>query len=217
MTAKTTASKPKASPAKAPRVVKRPPAPVLEQAAVAPIEASIVEAVATVAEPVAAPVAELLETAPPAAPAEPVEVSNAETDTKPCARAIPLAAAFTKELNMATAFETTQDAVRTAASTLNTQAESAINSGKAAMEQVAAKSKEAVEAGMKSMDELASMHRGNIDALIASAKAATTGVEQVMTHLTEASKKSFEDTKKNADASRDAEEAEAKRRDWDIN
>ena len=95
---------------------------------------------------------------------------------------------------MAAAFETTQDAVRSTVSQLNTQAEAAINNGKAAMEQVTAKSKEAVEASMKSMEDLTEMTRANVNALIASAKAATAGVEQVMTQLTEASKKSFEDT-----------------------
>ncbi|WP_353218128.1 TIGR01841 family phasin [Sandarakinorhabdus sp.] len=95
---------------------------------------------------------------------------------------------------MATAFETTQDAARTAASTLNAQTEAAINSGKAAMEQVAAKSKEAVDASMKSLDEMNTTARANVDALIASARTATTGVEQVVAHLTEASKKSFEES-----------------------
>lgn len=95
---------------------------------------------------------------------------------------------------MATAFETTQDTVRTTVNQINTQAETAINNGKAAMEQVAAKSKEAVEASMKSLDDLSEMTRANVEALVASARAATAGVEQVMTHLTETSKKSFEDT-----------------------
>lgn len=94
---------------------------------------------------------------------------------------------------MASAFETTQEAVRTTVSTLNTQAETALNSGKAAMEQVAAKSKEAVEASMKSLDEMTEMTRANVDALLASARVATTGVEQMVAHLTEVSKKSFED------------------------
>ena len=95
---------------------------------------------------------------------------------------------------MAATFENAQDAVRNTASKLNAQAETALNNGKAAMEQVTAKSKEAVEAGMKSMDEMAEMTRANVDALMVSAKAATAGVEQVMAHLTEASKKSFEGT-----------------------
>ena len=88
---------------------------------------------------------------------------------------------------MATAFENT-------VTQLNTQAEAAISNGKAAMEQVTAKSKEAVEASLKSMDELTEMTRANVDALMVSAKAATTGIEQLMAHLTEASKKSFEGT-----------------------
>lgn len=192
MTAKTSAPKTKAAPAKSRRVVKRAETPALEQAAVFPVDTSAGQAAVTAADPALAPVVELPAIAPPpAAPAETV----IQTDTKPGGLIAPIVAAFTnKELNMATAFETTKETVRATAGKLNTQAEAAINSGKAAMEQVAAKSKEAVEAGMKSMDEMASMHRGNIDALIASAKAATTGVEQVMTHLTEASKKSFEDT-----------------------
>lgn len=95
---------------------------------------------------------------------------------------------------MATVFETTQDAARTAASTMNGQTEAAISSGKAAMEQVAAKSKEAVEASMKSLDEMNDTARANVDALIASARAATTGVEQVVAHLTDMSKKSFEES-----------------------
>lgn len=95
---------------------------------------------------------------------------------------------------MATAFDTTAEATRTATSTMNAQTESVINSGKAAMEQVAAKSKEAVEASMKSLDEMNDMARANVDALIASARAATAGVEQVVAHLTEVSKKSFEES-----------------------
>lgn len=136
---------------------------------------------------------------PPETPAagpvvEPVVKSVAAT-----AAIIPFATAFTtnllpKEPIMATAFGTTQDAVRTTVETLNAQTEAAVNNSKAAMEQVAAKSKEAVEASMKSLDELNDMARANIDALIASARVATTGVEQVMTHLTEVSKKSFEET-----------------------
>lgn len=92
-----------------------------------------------------------------------------------------------KESIMATAIETTQETVRTAA-------ETAMSNGKAAMEQVTAKSKEAVETSMKTLEELTAVSRGNIEALIASAKVAATGMEQVMSHITEVSKKSFEDT-----------------------
>lgn len=175
MTAKTAAPKSKApakATARAGRVAKAS-APALTASAVPPADQPAGKAAVTPAQPTPAPMA----------------------DMRPAARVIPIAAAFNpKDLTMATAFETTQDAVRTTVSQLNTQAEAAINNGKAAMEQVAAKSKEAVEASMKSLDELTEMTRANVDALIASAKAATAGVEQVMTHLTETAKKSFEDT-----------------------
>jgi phasin family protein len=174
----------KAAPAKA-RPVAADPAPKADATTIA----SPPPAIAPVVEPVAEarPVVEAV-VSPPAADSSalPAAVS---------ALVIPFATALnTKEPIMATAFETTQEAVRTTVNTLNAQTETAINNGKAAMEQVAAKSKEAVEASMKSLDELTEMSRANIDALIASAKVATAGVEQVMTHLTEASKKSFEDT-----------------------
>lgn len=112
----------------------------------------------------------------------------------PFASALNLNALKSKDNIMATAFETAQETVRNSVNKLNAQAETAISNGKAAMEQVTAKSKEAVEAGMKTLDELTELNRGHVEALIASAKAATAGVEQVVSHLTEVSKKSFEDT-----------------------
>jgi phasin family protein len=121
--------------------------------------------------------------------AEPAPPAPATAQVFPLPPALPI-----KEPIMATAFETTTETVRAAATTLNAQTETAINSGKAAMEQVAAKSKEAVEASMKSLDEMNDMARANVDALIASARAATAGVEQVVAHLTDVSKKSFEES-----------------------
>jgi phasin family protein len=132
---------------------------------------------------------------PPETPATGPVVEPVVNPVVATAAIIPFATVLNaKEPIMATAFETTTEAVRTTVETINAQTETAINNGKAAMEQVAAKSKEAVEASMKSLDELNDMARANIDALIASARVATTGVEQVMNHLTEVSKKSFEDT-----------------------
>jgi phasin family protein len=46
---------------------------------------------------------------------------------------------------------------------------------------------------MKSLDEMTDLARGNVEALIASAKAATTGIEAITAHMTEVSKKSFEE------------------------
>ncbi|GGI90716.1 hypothetical protein GCM10007973_28800 [Polymorphobacter multimanifer] len=98
-----------------------------------------------------------------------------------------------KELTMATAFETTQDTVKSTVAQMNTSAEAALESSKAAMEQMTAKSKEAIETSMKTMDEMADLARGNVEAVIASARAATTGLEQVAAHVTESSRKSFEE------------------------
>jgi phasin family protein len=104
---------------------------------------------------------------------------------------------FKKEFPMATAFDTTPEkiteTVKATVAQLNTGAEAAMNSGKAAMEQITAKSKEAVEQSMKSLDEMTDMARGNVEALIVSAKAAAAGVEAIAAHVTEVSKKSFED------------------------
>lgn len=100
---------------------------------------------------------------------------------------------FGKDSTMATAFETTQDNVKSTVAHMNTSAEAALENSKAAMEQMTAKSREAIETSMKSMDEMADMARGNVEAVIASARAATTGLEQVAAHVTEASRKSFEE------------------------
>ena len=96
----------------------------------------------------------------------------------------------TKEKIMATAFETNPEkiveTIKSSVSQLNT-------SGKAAMEQITAKSKEAVENSMKSVDEMTDMARGNVEALLASARAASAGIEAIATHVSAASKKSFEE------------------------
>lgn len=193
MTSKTPAPKSKPAAKRAPAKAKAPAKPV----AAAKAEAQ------TIATPTVAP----LQEPPVAVVVETVAASASETgatavaskprftpepaDVSPVATASSMTSTSTtstgKDPNMATAFENT-------VTQLNSQAEAAISNGKAAMEQVTAKSKEAVEASLKSMDELTEMTRANVDALMVSAKAATTGIEQLMAHLTEASKKSFEGT-----------------------
>ena len=93
---------------------------------------------------------------------------------------------------MATAFETNPEKLAEAMKAGVAQFTSMTN-GKAAMEQITAKSKEAVEHSMKSLDEMTEMARGNVEALLASARAATAGIESVAAHVSEASKKSFEE------------------------
>ncbi|WP_188762613.1 phasin family protein [Sandarakinorhabdus glacialis] len=99
---------------------------------------------------------------------------------------------------MATAFDTNPekiaDSMKSGVAQLTTAAESAMTSGKAAMEQITAKSKEAVENSMKSLDEMTEMARGNVEALLAAARAATAGIESIAAHVGEVSKKNFETT-----------------------
>jgi phasin family protein len=101
-------------------------------------------------------------------------------------RPTPVPNPFLQESPMATAFENTQETVKTTA-------EAALHSSKAAMEQMTVKSREAVEQGMKSLDEITDMARGNVEALMASARTAATGIEQIATHIADVSRKSFEE------------------------
>lgn len=108
----------------------------------------------------------------------------------------PLTPYFQESL-MATAFETNPEKIaetlKASVAQLNTSAEAAMTSGKAAMEQITAKSKEAVESSMKSLDEMTDMARGNVEAMLASAKTVQSGIEAMVAHVSEVTKKSFEE------------------------
>jgi phasin family protein len=108
----------------------------------------------------------------------------------------PFTATF-KENLMATAFETNPEKIaetlKAGVAQFNTSAESAMTSGKAAMEQITAKSKEAVESSMKSLDEMTEMARGNVEAMLASARTTQAGIEAMVAHVSEVSKKSFDE------------------------
>jgi phasin family protein len=200
MTTKTSAPKSKPAAKRAPATAKVPAkaapaataeALTIDSAPALPAAEVVVEtAVASAPEPdVVAPAPAKARFTP-----EPADEPTDVAAVTPITSTSPSFVSARKEPIMATKFESTQDAVRNSVSQLSSQAEAAMSNGKAAMEQVTAKSKEAVEASMKSMDEMTEVTRANVDALMVSAKAATAGVEQLMAHLTEASKKSFEET-----------------------
>jgi phasin family protein len=98
---------------------------------------------------------------------------------------------------MATAFETNPEkiaeTIKAGVAQINTSAEAAMTSGKAAMEQITGKSKEAVEQSMKSLEEMTDVARGNVEAMLAAARSASTGIETISAHVSEVSKKSFEE------------------------
>ena len=103
-----------------------------------------------------------------------------------------------KENIMATAFETTNDTVtetvKATVSQFNDSAEAAMTSGKEAMEKITAQAKDAAENSMKSIEEMTDLARGNVEAMLASARVAAAGFETVAAHISEVSRKSFEST-----------------------
>ncbi len=63
----------------------------------------------------------------------------------------------------------------------------------AAHEQASTKVRELMEKNMKTMNEMTEFAKGNLEALIESAKAAASGAEAMTTHFVESSKKSAEE------------------------
>ena len=175
---------------------------VIEPVVAKPVVAqSVVAKPVVTAKPVAAkPVVTKPVSAKPviAKPAAPVLPSVAPAPATPKVAAVrpqsvsnPFTPTF-KENLMATAFETNPEKLAEAMKAGVAQFTSMTN-GKAAMEQITAKSKEAVESSMKSLDEMTEMARGNVEALLASARTAQAGIEAMVAHVSEVSKKSFEE------------------------
>ena len=131
--------------------------------------------------------------APAKVAAKPAPATVTSRPASPTLTAVPTSPQY-KENNMATAFETSKDTVKATVSQFNESAEAAMTNGKAAMEQVAAQAKDAVESSMKSLDEMTEVARGNVEALLASARVAAAGFETLAAHISEVSRKSFEAT-----------------------
>ncbi len=141
----------------------------------------------------------------PAKPAAPTKVASKVVSKAPAPRVAPqaiLAAPVAPVQSTKPIVKPKETPVNETMSTLQNGAAEAIKSGattaysngKAALEQVTAKSKETVEHGMKSLGELSAMTKGNVEALLASTKAATSGLESIAHQVAEFSRKSFEDT-----------------------
>jgi len=157
-----------------PESVSMQPAPMIEPAVAA--EPTAMPQPASEPEPTRTPVFVDVPTPPPA----------------------PAPALISKELPMADQFTTAADAMKTGAeqmkNTMTATTENAMSQGKATMEQIAGKSREAVETGMKQVDELVGVARGNVEAMLASSRAATAGLEAIAHQVADFSRKSFEET-----------------------
>lgn len=70
----------------------------------------------------------------------------------------------------------------------------ALAQGKANLETVVEKGQEMMGTAVKSVSEMSEFAKGNVDAMMVSAKAATTGFETIANLIVEHSKKSFEET-----------------------
>jgi phasin family protein len=153
--------------------------------------------VKSVAKVVAKAPAKVTAKAPAETMPKPVPAPVASRRAPPVLTPLPTSPQY-KEKTMATAFETTKDTVaetvKATVTQFNESAEAAMTNGKAAMEQVTAQAKDAVESSMKSLDEMTEVARGNVEALLASARVAAAGFETLAAHLSEVSRKSFEAT-----------------------
>ena len=176
---------------KAPPLVtpKAPPVVVPAAATVAAVSAAPLPVAPASAPIVAAPAP----TPPAPAPAPLTVPAPAAVPPAPVAAApapIP-APAPKKDVPMN---ETINEMSANAANTIKTGTETAYANGKAALDQVTTKSKEAIEHGMKSLDDMTTMARGNVEALLASTRAATTGLETIAHQVADFSRKHFEET-----------------------
>jgi phasin family protein len=76
---------------------------------------------------------------------------------------------------------------------ISTATQDVVAKTQAAQEQMAAKVREMMEKNMKSMNEMTEFAKGNVEAMIESAKAAAAGAETLTSHFVESSKKSVEE------------------------
>lgn len=121
--------------------------------------------------------------ASPAAPAVAVPVAPAPLTPPP--------AAARKEKPMQT--ETYTKSIEAVVPAMEKAAADAVAQVQAGAEQMNVKMREMMEKSMKSMTEMTEFAKGNVEAMIESAKAAAAGAETLTTHFVETSKKSVEE------------------------
>lgn len=89
--------------------------------------------------------------------------------------------------------ETSPQAATKVENALGAATQDVVAKAQAAQEQMAAKVREMMEKNMKSMTEMTEFAKGNVEAMIESAKAAAAGAETLTSHFVESSKKSVEE------------------------
>lgn len=97
-----------------------------------------------------------------------------------------------QDVVMLEAAKTSLNTAAAPASTPDKAATDAFAAAKPTYEAFAGKAKEMIEQNMKSMTEMTEFAKGNVEAMVASAKAATTGAETIMAAVVEHGKKQYE-------------------------
>jgi phasin family protein len=123
----------------------------------------------------------------PEVAAEPATLQVLAPETSvPVASPVPESVPMNAETTLAKPFETVAPAIEKAAADVVAQAQ-------AAQEQFAEKLKDMMEKNMKSVTEMSEFAKGNVEALMESAKATAAAAETLTTHMVEASKKAAEE------------------------
>lgn len=131
----------------------------------------------------------------PSSAATPVPTTTPATSpAPPVTSAEPVRSSNVTPLRKGNFMATMQDTANETVKTFTNNAETAVHTGKAAMEQVATRSREALEHGVKSLDDMTNLAKGNVEAMLASSKAATHGFEQIAQQVADYARKSFEET-----------------------
>ena len=146
-----------------------------------------------VAKPVVKKLAQPVKAPPVSAVSKPVVAAKpAPRPAKPQPVPAPVSSAFqSKDIPMNTeAFTKPLEAVVPA---VEKAAADFVAQSQAAQDQMTGKVKELMEKNMKTMTDMTDFAKGNVEALIESAKAAAAGAETLTTHFEETSKKSAEE------------------------
>lgn len=117
------------------------------------------------------------------------KASRSRGQTAPALVAVPAAEMKETAMNQETVMKTFENVVPA----MEKATADVVAQTQAAQEQMGEKMREMMEKSMKSMTEMTEFAKGNIEAMIESAKAAATGAETITTHLVETSKTAMEE------------------------
>lgn len=120
------------------------------------------------------------------------KASRARGRTTPALVAVPATQMKVPTVNQETV-ETVMKPFETVVPAMEKATAEVVAQAQAAQEQMSEKMREMMEKSMKSMTEMSEFAKGNLEAMIESAKAAAAGAETITAHVVEASKAAMEE------------------------